>query len=104
MMVVTHEMGFAKKVAHRVIFMEARSSRTTARTISSRIRNRNARRTSSRRSCTERYRGAPSRARSTPTLPMKRLPSLNALQVFDIVARHGSFTRAAEYLCLTQGP
>ena len=38
MMVVTHEMGFAKKVAHRVIFMDkARSSRTTARTISSRI-------------------------------------------------------------------
>ncbi|WP_175838601.1 LysR substrate-binding domain-containing protein [Burkholderia anthina] len=34
---------------------------------------------------------------------MKRLPSLNALQVFDVVARHGSFTRAAEYLCLTQG-
>jgi len=34
---------------------------------------------------------------------MKRLPSLNALQVFDIVARHGSFTRAAEHLCLTQG-
>lgn len=34
---------------------------------------------------------------------MKRLPSLNALQIFDIVARHGSFTRAAEQLCLTQG-
>ena len=29
MMVVTHEMGFASKVAHRVIFMDrARSSRT----------------------------------------------------------------------------
>ncbi|WP_342706041.1 LysR substrate-binding domain-containing protein [Burkholderia arboris] len=34
---------------------------------------------------------------------MKRLPSLNALQIFDIVARNGSFTRAAEQLCLTQG-
>ncbi|KVF71827.1 LysR family transcriptional regulator [Burkholderia sp. FL-7-2-10-S1-D7] len=34
---------------------------------------------------------------------MKRLPSLNALQVFDVVARHGSFTRAAGQLCLTQG-
>ncbi|KAB0644282.1 LysR substrate-binding domain-containing protein [Burkholderia latens] len=34
---------------------------------------------------------------------MKRLPSLNALQVFDVVARHGSFTRAAAHLCLTQG-
>ncbi|RQS02388.1 LysR family transcriptional regulator [Burkholderia sp. Bp9002] len=34
---------------------------------------------------------------------MRRLPSLNALQIFDIVARHGSFTRAAEQLCLTQG-
>ncbi|CAG9250333.1 Glycine cleavage system transcriptional activator [Burkholderia cepacia] len=38
-----------------------------------------------------------------PAFPMKRLPSLNALQIFDIVARHGSFTRAAEQLCLTQG-
>lgn len=38
-----------------------------------------------------------------PAVQMKRLPSLNALQIFDIVARHGSFTRAAEHLCLTQG-
>lgn len=34
---------------------------------------------------------------------MQRLPPLNALQVFLIVARHRSFTRAAEHLCLTQG-
>jgi len=34
---------------------------------------------------------------------MRRLPPLNALQVFEIVARHRSFTRAAEHLCLTQG-
>lgn len=34
---------------------------------------------------------------------MQRLPPLNALQVFLVVARHRSFTRAAEHLCLTQG-
>lgn len=34
---------------------------------------------------------------------MRKLPPLNALQIFEIVARHGSFTRAAEHLCLTQG-
>ena len=34
---------------------------------------------------------------------MRRLPPLNALQIFEIVARHRSFTRAAEHLCLTQG-
>src|SRR5215469_16950107 len=34
---------------------------------------------------------------------MRRLPPLNALQVFEVVARHRSFTRAAEHLCLTQG-
>ncbi|GAB3629683.1 Glycine cleavage system transcriptional activator [Pandoraea terrae] len=34
---------------------------------------------------------------------MRLLPPLNALQVFEIVARYRSFTRAAEHLCLTQG-
>ncbi|HEV3105942.1 MAG TPA: LysR substrate-binding domain-containing protein [Trinickia sp.] len=34
---------------------------------------------------------------------MRRLPPLNALLVFETVARHGSFTRAAEQLCVTQG-
>lgn len=34
---------------------------------------------------------------------MQRLPPLNALQTFLVVARHRSFTRAAEHLCLTQG-
>lgn len=34
---------------------------------------------------------------------MRRLPPLNALQIFEVVARHRSFTRAAEHLCLTQG-
>lgn len=34
---------------------------------------------------------------------MQRLPPLNALQAFLVVARHRSFTRAAEHLCLTQG-
>jgi LysR family glycine cleavage system transcriptional activator len=34
---------------------------------------------------------------------MRRLPPLNALHVFETVARHRSFTRAAQHLCLTQG-
>ncbi|MEM5318144.1 LysR substrate-binding domain-containing protein [Paraburkholderia sp. JHI869] len=34
---------------------------------------------------------------------MRRLPPLNALQVFEVAARHRSFTRAAEQLCITQG-
>ena len=33
----------------------------------------------------------------------RRLPSLNALKAFDAAARHESFTRAAEELCVTQG-
>lgn len=31
------------------------------------------------------------------------LPSLNALRTFEAAARHGSFTRAAAELCVTQG-
>ena len=31
------------------------------------------------------------------------LPPLNALRSFDAAARHGSFTRAADELCVTQG-
>ena len=31
------------------------------------------------------------------------LPQLNALRSFDAAARHGSFTRAADELCVTQG-
>jgi LysR family glycine cleavage system transcriptional activator len=38
-----------------------------------------------------------------PGYPMRRLPPLNALQIFETVARHRSFTRAADHLCLTQG-
>jgi len=34
---------------------------------------------------------------------MRRLPPLYALEVFEVVARHGSFTRAAQALCVTQG-
>jgi len=33
----------------------------------------------------------------------RRLPQLNALKAFDAAARHESFTRAAEELCVTQG-
>lgn len=33
----------------------------------------------------------------------RRLPSLNALKAFEAAARHGSFTRAAEELHVTQG-
>ena len=32
-----------------------------------------------------------------------RLPQLNALKSFEAAARHESFTRAAEELCVTQG-
>src|SRR3954451_2929450 len=34
---------------------------------------------------------------------MRRLPPLNALKAFEAAARHESFTRAAEELCVTQG-
>lgn len=33
----------------------------------------------------------------------RRLPPLNALKAFEAAARHDSFTRAAEELCVTQG-
>lgn len=33
----------------------------------------------------------------------RRLPPLNALKAFEAAARHGSFTRAAQELCVTQG-
>jgi LysR family glycine cleavage system transcriptional activator len=37
-------------------------------------------------------------------MPMpRRLPPLNALKAFEAAARHESFTRAAEELCVTQG-
>jgi LysR family glycine cleavage system transcriptional activator len=34
---------------------------------------------------------------------LRRLPSLNALKAFEAAARHESFTRAADDLCVTQG-
>jgi LysR family transcriptional regulator, glycine cleavage system transcriptional activator len=34
---------------------------------------------------------------------LRRLPSLNALKAFEAAARHESFTRSAEELCVTQG-
>ncbi|XSC43555.1 transcriptional regulator GcvA [Bradyrhizobium sp. RDT10] len=34
---------------------------------------------------------------------LRRLPPLNALKAFESAARHESFTRAAEELCVTQG-
>ena len=34
---------------------------------------------------------------------MRRLPPLNALRSFEAAARHESFTKAAEELCVTQG-
>jgi LysR family glycine cleavage system transcriptional activator len=36
-------------------------------------------------------------------LLLRRLPPLNALKAFEAAARHESFTRAAEELCVTQG-
>src|SRR5262245_11612595 len=37
------------------------------------------------------------------TFMPRRLPSLNGLKAFEAAARHESFTRAAEELCVTQG-
>src|SRR5258708_30039985 len=34
---------------------------------------------------------------------LRRLPPLNNLKAFEAAARHESFTRAAEELCVTQG-
>lgn len=34
---------------------------------------------------------------------MKKLPSLNALRVFEVAARHSSLVQAAQELCVTQG-
>ena len=34
---------------------------------------------------------------------LRRLPPLNALKAFEAAARHESFTRASEELCVTQG-
>src|SRR6266446_2691201 len=34
---------------------------------------------------------------------LRRLPPLNALKSFDAAARHESFARAADELCVTQG-
>ena len=34
---------------------------------------------------------------------LRRLPPLNALKSFEVAARHESFTRAADELCVTQG-
>src|SRR5256886_16863797 len=34
---------------------------------------------------------------------IRRLPPLNAVKAFEAAARHESFTRAAEELCVTQG-
>src|ERR687898_1505561 len=34
---------------------------------------------------------------------LRRLPPLNALKAFEAAARHQSFARAAEELCVTQG-
>ena len=52
MMVVTHEMGFARKVANRVIlWTRVKLSKTRRKTLSSMIRNRTAQKTSSQKSC-----------------------------------------------------
>ena len=34
---------------------------------------------------------------------LRRLPPLNSLKAFEAAARHESFTRAAEELCVKQG-
>ena len=76
MMVVTHEMGFASKVADRVIFMDrARSSRTRRRPISSASRAATARRNSCRRFF--RISGAASSLRE-PTVRPSAGPMINS--------------------------
>jgi ABC-type methionine transport system ATPase subunit len=55
MMVVTHEMGFARKVAHRLsLWMKGKSLKIQRKKSSSPIRNLNARKTSSPKSCINR--------------------------------------------------
>jgi LysR family transcriptional regulator, glycine cleavage system transcriptional activator len=44
----------------------------------------------------------PSFSNESPTV-RRRLPSLNALKAFEASARHESFTKAADELCVTQG-
>jgi LysR family glycine cleavage system transcriptional activator len=39
----------------------------------------------------------------TGSAVLRRLPSLNGLKAFEAAARHESFTKAAEELCVTQG-
>ena len=46
---------------------------------------------------------APDAAAGEPVPPNRRLPPLTALRFFAVAARTGSFTRAAEELCVTQG-
>ncbi len=46
---------------------------------------------------------APDAAGGEPAPPSRRLPPLTALRFFAVAARSGSFTRAAEELCVTQG-
>ncbi len=47
-------------------------------------------------------RACPSFSHEVGTMRL-HLPPLNALKVFEAAARHESFTRAAEDLCVTQG-
>jgi LysR family glycine cleavage system transcriptional activator len=48
--------------------------------------------------------GCTQRARRRPAENMsRRLPNLNALRAFEAAARHLSFSRAADELCVTQG-
>lgn len=46
---------------------------------------------------------APDAAAAEQAAPNRRLPPLAALRFFAVAARSGSFTRAAEELCVTQG-
>ena len=48
-------------------------------------------------------RPSPNFSHEVGSLMLRRLPSLNALKAFEAAARHESFTRAAEELCVTQG-
>lgn len=47
--------------------------------------------------------GSPGPDAAAPPTPHKLLPPLAALRCFEVAARTGSFTRAAQELCVTQG-
>lgn len=78
MMVVTHEMGFARKVANRVIFMdEGKIVEDSPKDAFFDDRNRTARKTSSRKSCIN-HSGAPTQVRAISRFIVSPLVSVTS--------------------------